>query len=75
MACYFAPGLMEALNPREDQSHGSTEEVPGGASGASGPALGGSPCDPGCIIRDDAGSVVGVDLGLLPPCCCASSLY
>jgi hypothetical protein len=24
-----APGLMEALNPREDESHGSTEEVPG----------------------------------------------
>ncbi|WP_220034834.1 hypothetical protein, partial [Curtobacterium sp. MCPF17_031] len=35
-----APGLMEALNPREDESHGSTEEVPGGASGASGPTRG-----------------------------------
>jgi hypothetical protein len=33
---------MEALNPQEDESHGSTEEVPGGASGASGPARGGS---------------------------------
>ncbi|GAA2502472.1 hypothetical protein [Terrabacter carboxydivorans] len=29
------PGLMEALIPRKDESHGSTEEVPGGASGAS----------------------------------------
>ncbi len=29
-----APGLMEAFIPREDESHGSTEEVPGGASGA-----------------------------------------
>ncbi|WIB34387.1 IS3 family transposase [Curtobacterium sp. MCSS17_005] len=36
-----APGLMEALNPREDESHGSTEEVPGGASGAGGEARGG----------------------------------
>ena len=24
----LAPGLMEALNPREDESHGGTEEVP-----------------------------------------------
>ena len=31
----LAPGLMEALDPGEDESHGSTEEVPGGASGAS----------------------------------------
>ncbi|GAA2499087.1 hypothetical protein GCM10009858_41770 [Terrabacter carboxydivorans] len=29
------PGLMEALISRKDESHGSTEEVPGGASGAS----------------------------------------
>jgi hypothetical protein len=28
------PGLMEALIPRKDESHGSTEEVPRGASGA-----------------------------------------
>jgi transposase len=28
------PGLMEALNPREDESHGGTEEVPRGASRA-----------------------------------------
>jgi len=41
MSC-SAPGLMEALSPREDQSHGSTEEVPGGASGASGQARGGN---------------------------------
>jgi hypothetical protein len=27
-------GLMEALIPRKDESHGSTEEVPRGASGA-----------------------------------------
>jgi len=33
----LVPGLMEALNPREDESHGSTEEVPRGASGASDP--------------------------------------
>jgi hypothetical protein len=33
----LAPSLMEALNPREDESHGSTEEVPGRASGASDP--------------------------------------
>lgn len=26
------PGLMEALNPRKDEGHGSTEEVCGGAS-------------------------------------------
>ncbi len=31
-----APGLMEALNSRADERHGSTEEVPGGASGAGG---------------------------------------
>ena len=31
----LAPGLMEALNPGEDESYGSTEEVPRGASGAS----------------------------------------
>ena len=31
------PGLMEALIPRKDESHGSTEEVPRGASGASDP--------------------------------------
>jgi transposase len=31
----LVPGLMEALIPREDESHGSTEEVPRGASGAS----------------------------------------
>ena len=37
----LAPGLMEALNPREDESHGSTEEVPGGAAGASDPDGGG----------------------------------
>src|SRR5665648_1355 len=37
----IVPGLMEALNPREDESHGSTEEVPGGASGAGGPDGGG----------------------------------
>jgi hypothetical protein len=29
------PGLMEALIPRKDESHGSTEEVPGRAPGAS----------------------------------------
>jgi len=33
----LVPGLMEALNPREDESHGSTEEVSRGASGASDP--------------------------------------
>lgn len=32
----LVPGLMEALNPREDESHGSTEELPRGASGAGG---------------------------------------
>src|SRR5665647_1247701 len=37
----LVPGLMEALNPGEDESHGSTEEVPGGASGAGGPDGGG----------------------------------
>ena len=26
------PGLMEALNPREDEGHGCTEEVPGGVA-------------------------------------------
>jgi hypothetical protein len=31
------PGLLEALNPREDETHGGTEEVPRGASGAGGP--------------------------------------
>jgi hypothetical protein len=30
----FAPVLMEALIPRKDEGYGSTEEVPGGASGA-----------------------------------------
>ena len=30
----LVPGLMEALIPRKDESHGSTEEVPRGASGA-----------------------------------------
>ena len=33
LARCLAPGLMEALNPREDESHGGTEEVPGGAPG------------------------------------------
>jgi len=33
----LVPGLMEALNPREDESHGGTEEVPRGASGAGDP--------------------------------------
>jgi hypothetical protein len=33
----LVPGLMEALNPREDESHGSTEEVPGRAPGAGDP--------------------------------------
>ena len=37
LAFCLVPGLMEALNPREDESHGSTEEVPRGASGASDP--------------------------------------
>jgi putative transposase len=32
-----APGLTEALNPRKDESHGCTEEVPGRAPGASDP--------------------------------------
>jgi putative transposase len=32
-----APGLMEALNPREDESHGGTEEVPRRAAGAGDP--------------------------------------
>ena len=36
----LAPGLMEALNPREDESHGGTEEVPRGASGAGDPVGG-----------------------------------
>ena len=36
----LAPGLMEALNPGEDESHGSIEEVPRGASGASDPVGG-----------------------------------
>lgn len=31
------PGLMEALIPRKDESHGSTEKVPRGASGAGDP--------------------------------------
>jgi hypothetical protein len=31
------PGLMEALIPRKDESHGSTEEVPRGASGSGDP--------------------------------------
>ena len=31
------PGLMEALIPRKDESHGSTEEVPRRTSGASDP--------------------------------------
>jgi predicted helicase len=35
-----APGLMEALNPREDESHGGTEEVPRRAAGAGDPAGG-----------------------------------
>ena len=30
----LAPGLMEALIPGEDEDHGSTTEVPRGASGA-----------------------------------------
>jgi transposase len=30
----LAPGLMEALNPLEDESHGGTEEVPRRAAGA-----------------------------------------
>jgi len=37
------PGLMEALIPREDEGHGSTTEVPGGASGAGDPVGGGRP--------------------------------
>jgi predicted dehydrogenase len=37
------PGLMEALHPREDESHGGTEEVPRGASGAGGPVGGRCP--------------------------------
>jgi hypothetical protein len=36
----LAPGLMEALNPREDESHGGTEEVPRRAAGA-GDSVGG----------------------------------
>ena len=32
----LAPGVMEARIPRKDASHGSTTEVPGGASGARG---------------------------------------
>jgi len=28
----LAPGLMEALIPRKDESHGGTEEVPGRAA-------------------------------------------
>lgn len=35
-------GLLEALNPGKDESHGSTEEVPGRASGAGDPDGGGS---------------------------------
>ncbi|WP_138759968.1 DUF6869 domain-containing protein [Modestobacter altitudinis] len=38
-----APGLMEALNPREDESHGGTEEVPRRVAGAGDPAGGGRP--------------------------------
>jgi hypothetical protein len=38
-----APGLMEALNPREDESHGGTEEVPRRAAGARDPAGGRRP--------------------------------
>jgi NADPH:quinone reductase-like Zn-dependent oxidoreductase len=30
----LAPGVMEARSPRKDASHGSTAELPGGASGA-----------------------------------------
>jgi len=33
----LVPGLMEALVPRKDESHGSTEDVPGRASGAGDP--------------------------------------
>ena len=31
-AVCLAPGLMEALIPRKDESHGGTEEVPGRAA-------------------------------------------
>jgi SRSO17 transposase len=37
------PGLMEALNPREDESHGGTEEVPRRAAGAGHPDGGRGP--------------------------------
>lgn len=33
-SCCLVPGLMEALNPREDEGHGSTEGVPGRTPGA-----------------------------------------
>src|SRR5665648_790323 len=45
-AC-LVPGLMEALNPREDESHGGTEEVPRGASGAGDPDGGRRAAGPG----------------------------
>ena len=33
----LAPGLTEALNPSEDERHGGSDVVPGGAAGASDP--------------------------------------
>ena len=47
----LVPGLMEASNPREDERHGSTEEVPGRASGASDPAGGRLAAGPGDPVR------------------------
>lgn len=48
------PGLMEALIPREDGSHGGTEEVPGRASGAGDPDGGGPAAGPGDQVRGTA---------------------
>ncbi len=42
-----APGLMEALDPREDESYRGTEEVPRRAAGASDPAGGRGSARPG----------------------------
>ena len=59
------PGLMEALIPRKDESHGGTEEVPRGAAGAGDPD-GGRCC--GVTRRPRSGRCkrVGEQLGINP---------
>ena len=59
-----APGLMEALNPREDESHGGTEEVPRRAAGAGHPDGGGARRDP--ATRPGALARIGKQLGINP---------